>query len=258
MTTKSRLPVGVSHLAWGFDVSPIDRLEGFLDDATGIGFQGIVCFDTTVSPWIDRPEDFLTRVRRRKLELVGVILRPGLDYVFTDRLAKFMAAVGGGKIMILSGPCGSEGDWNVVVPALEHHGQIAARAGIRAVYHHHTAWIAETMEQTERLLADTDPKAIGAMLDCGHATKDFVGHSAEEFFRRNQERIAYVEFKDWTPETDLRTEVGRGRCNWTAVAQALRELKYQEWIVVEQNGTVRTPKTSSAESLRFIRETLEL
>jgi sugar phosphate isomerase/epimerase len=258
MTPHTNIRLGVSHLAWGFDLSPVDRLEAFLDDASSIGYEGIVCFDTTVAPWLDQPQDFQARLQRHNLELVGVILRPGLDFVFTSRLTSFMAMVGGGKIMIISGPCGTEADWSVVLPALERHGAIAAAKGVRAVYHHHTHWIAETMEQTERLLADMNPEVLGAMLDCGHATKDFVGHSAEEYLRRNWDRIAYVEFKDWTPETDLRTEVGRGRCNWPAVAQALNELHYQGWIVVEQNATVYTPKASSSESFHFIRDTLGL
>jgi inosose dehydratase len=158
--------------------------------------------------------------------------------------------------MILSGRCGTEEDWSVVIPALERHAAIAKRHGVRTVYHHHTSWIAETMEQTERLLADTDPEIMDAMLDCGHATKDFVGHSAAEYFRRNHERIRYVEFKDWRPETDLNTEVGRGQCDWQAVAQALREFDYRGWIVVEQNFTTRTPKEAASESYHFIRDYL--
>ena len=71
-------------------------------------------------------------------------------------------------------------DWEIVMPLLRRHGQIAAEHGLRAVYHHHTGWIAETMEQYERLLEDVDRRYVGAMLDCGHATKDFRGHSALE------------------------------------------------------------------------------
>jgi sugar phosphate isomerase/epimerase len=96
------------------------------------------------------------------------------------------------------------------------------------------------------------------MLDCGHATKDFKGHSALEFYQRHHAEIEYVEFKDYSPETDLSTEVGRGRCDFPAIAAALKEHRYAGWIVVEQNGTSRTPKESSAESYRYIRETLRL
>jgi sugar phosphate isomerase/epimerase len=96
------------------------------------------------------------------------------------------------------------------------------------------------------------------MLDCGHATKDFVGHSAEEYFERNHAIIDYIEFKDYAPESDLRTEVGRGRCNWPAVAASIRRHGYAGWIVVEQNGALRAPKVASAESFHYARYVLDL
>jgi sugar phosphate isomerase/epimerase len=249
--------IGVSHILWGFDLSSFDRFKIFLDEAAGIGYEGIVCFDWTVMPWLDRAAEFKALLDKRGLALVGVILHPGLDYGLTDKITRFIADAGG-EFLILSGRCGSEDEWGVVIPALEQHGVIAKRHGIQTVYHHHTGWIAETMEQTERLLADTNPEYLSAMLDCGHATKDFVGHTAAEYFRRNHERIRYVEFKDWRPESDLNTEVGRGRCDWLAVAQALREHEYRGWIVVEQNFTTRTPKEAASESFHFIRDYLGL
>lgn len=259
MSTESeRIRLGVSHLVWGFDLSSFDRMKVFLDEAAGIGYQGIVAFDTSVMPWLSRPAEFKAILADRGLALTGVILRPGLDFMGTDRLCRFMAEAGGERL-IISGPCGTEAEWNIVVPAIERHGQIASQHGVRAVYHHHTNWIAETMEQTERLLAETNPDYLGAMLDCGHATKDFINnHTAAEYFRRNHARIDYVEFKDFRPESDLRTEVGRGRCDWPAVAAALREYDYRGWIVVEQNGTIRTPRESSEESFHFIRDYLGL
>lgn len=247
--------LGISNILWGFDLSSFDRFRVFLDEAAGIGYEGIVCLDTTIMPWLDRVSEFKTLLDQRNLTLVGIILKQGLDYRGTDRLARFIAEAGG-EFMILSGPCGAEEDWPVVIPALQRHAVIAKRHSVQTVYHHHTGWIAETMEQTERLLADTDPEVMGAMLDCGHATKDFVGHTAAEFYRRNHDRIRYVEFKDWRPETDLRTEVGRGQCDWQAVAAALREFNYGGWIVVEQNYTPRTPKEAASESFHYVRDYL--
>lgn len=257
MPTSDGIRLGVSHLVWGFDMSSFDRMKWFLDEAAGIGYEGVVLFDTSVMPWLGRPGEFKAQLDQRGLELVGIILRPGIDFAGTDRLTRFIAEAGGQRL-IISGPCGTEAEWSIVLPVLERHGEIAAKNGVVAVYHHHTNWIAETMEQTERLLAETDPQKLSAMLDCGHATKDFVGHSAAEFFHRNHARIKYVEFKDFRPESDLRTEVGRGLCDWQAVAAALREHRYSGWIVVEQNGTIRTPKESSAESFHFIRDYLGL
>jgi sugar phosphate isomerase/epimerase len=257
MATDGRIRLGVSHLVWGFDLSLFDRFKTFVDEAAGIGYQGIVAFDTTVMPWLGRPAEFKAVLQARGLQLVGIILRPGIDFVGTNRLCKFIAEAGG-EILIMSGMCGTEAEWEIVLPVLQRHAEIAKQHGVKGVYHHHTNWIAETFEQTERLLAETDPTILRAMLDCGHATKDFVGHTAAEFFHKYHDRIDYVEFKDFTPASDLRTEVGRGQCDWQAVAAALREHNYQGWVVVEQNGTIRQPKESAAESYHFIRDYLGL
>jgi inosose dehydratase len=255
MALPNGVKLGVSHLLWGFDLQRVDLMVRFLDDAAAIGYQGVLLFDTSASAWFSRPAELKGMLDARKLQLAGVILRPGLDFLGTAGLVKWMAEVGG-EVMVMSGRCGTEADWRIVLPILERHGEIARQHGITPVYHHHTNWIAETMEQTERLLADTDPKKLSAMLDCGHATKDFVGHSAEEYLRRNHDRIKYVELKDWTPETDLNTEVGAGKCDFPGVARALRELKYQGWIVVEQNPPQRDPKASSQRSFDYITKTL--
>lgn len=256
-TTNQRIRLGCSHLVWGFDLSEQSKFETFLDEAAEIGFEGILTFDMTVAPWLDRPDDFKALLDRRGLAFAGVILRPGIDFVGTDRLTRFMAAAGA-DVMVISGRDGTAAEWDIVLPALQRHGEIAAANGIRAVYHHHTSWIAETMEQAERLLADTDRRYLGAMLDCGHATKDFVGHSAQEYFERNHAIIDYIEFKDYLPATDLRTEVGRGLCDWRAVASAIKRHNYTGWIVYEQNGSFRPPKVAAAESYHYARYVLGL
>lgn len=255
--TNDRVRLGVSQLVWGYDLSRPDRFMRCLDEAAEIGYQGILAFDSTLPFWYNRPAELKRHFAERGLELAAVIHRPGLDLKGTRRLAAFVAELGAG-IMILSGRDGRPEDWDVTVPLLQRHGEIGAEHGLRTLYHHHTGWIAETMEQYERLLGETDRRYLGAMLDCGHATKDFVGHSALEFFEKHHDIIEYVEFKDFSPETDLRTEVGRGACDFWAVAEAIRRHGYRGWVVVEQNGTAGTPLDSSRESYRYITETLGL
>lgn len=257
MATHDRARLGISQLLWGFDLSRPDRLIQFLDEASQIGYQGVLLFDTTLPFWSKRPGELKKLLTDRRLELVGTIHRSGLDFAGTRAIARMVAELGGERL-VLSARDGRQEDWEIVMPLLRRHGEIAAEYGLRTVYHHHTNWIAETMEQYERLLADVDRRSIGVMLDCGHATKDFTGHSALEFYEKHNAEVEYVEFKDYSPETDLRTEVGRGQCDFPAIAASLRRHGYAGWIVVEQNGTTRTPKESAAESYRYIRETLGL
>jgi inosose dehydratase len=257
MARQDRVRIGISQLVWGYDLSRPDRWLRFLDEASEIGYEGVLAFDSTLPFWYNRPAELRRMLDQRQLELAAVIHQPSLDFRGTRRLIEFVKQVGEPTI-VLSGRDGRQEDWEIVLPILQRHGEIAAEHGLRAVYHHHTGWIAETMEDYERLLAEVDRRYLGAMLDCGHASKDFTGHSALEFFERNHATIEYVEFKDFSPQTDLRTEVGRGTCDFAGIAAAIKEHGYKGWVVVEQNGTSRTPKESSAESYRYIRETLGL
>ena len=257
MAGGNRVRLGISQLAWGYDLSRPDRWLRFLDEASEIGYEGILAFDSTMPFWYNRPAELKRMLDQRKLELAAVIHQPSLDFRGTRRLVEFVKQLGEPTV-VLSGRDGRAEDWAIVLPILRRHGEIAAEHGLKTVYHHHTGWIAETMEQYERLLAESDPRYLGAMLDCGHATKDFVGHSALEFFERHHDEIRYVEFKDFSPQTDLRTEVGRGTCDFEGIAAAIKKHGYAGWVVVEQNGTNSSAKESSAESYRYIREKLGL
>ena len=251
-----RIRLGVSSLVWGFDLSAQDQMEWFLREASEIGYEGMLVFEASVMPWLDRPAEFRSLLDRYGMDMAGVILRPNIDYGTTERLTAFMAAVGA-DVMNISGRDGTKAEWDIVIPALMRHAEIAHSHGIRASYQHHTGWIAETMEDYERLLADTDRKYLGVMTDCGHATKDFVGHTAQEFILRHPE-LEYIEFKDYTPQTDLNTEVGRGLADWPAIADAVRQIGYKGWIVIEQNGSFRPAKVSAAESFHYVRDVLGL
>jgi sugar phosphate isomerase/epimerase len=252
MAISDRVTLGLSHLAWGVDLSDERLFTAFLDDAANVGVEGVLIFDATAKAWYARAGEFRGLLQSRGLRLVGAIHRAGLDFEDTRQLARWLRDAGG-DVMPITGRTGTEADWSVVVPVLERHGEIAAGQGVMGLYHHNTAAVAPTMALTERLLAETDPRRLVGMVDCGHATKDFPDGSPAEFYRRNHERIKYVEFKDWRPDTDLCTEVGQGRCDWQAVAAALDEHRYQGWIVVEQNGRPDDPREAAARSLAFTR-----
>ncbi len=252
-----RIRLGTSHITWGFDLSDQPKLEVFLDEASAIGFEGALCFDYTVAPWLDRPDAFKALLDKRKMDLVGVILRPGIDFVGTDRLCRFIAAAGG-DMLVISGRDGTSAEWDIVVPALERHGEIAAKHGVRAVYHHHAGWIAETFDQYERLLRETDRKNLGVMLECGHATKVWRDHTPQEFFEKHHDEVEYVEFKDWSPMQDLRVELGRGIADWPAIGATIRKHGYKGWIVYEQDFSIRPARVSAAESYAYMRHVLGL
>src|SRR5437588_4206259 len=110
--TYDRIRLGVSSLVWKSDLSDQPAFEVFLDEAAAIGYEGILVFDMTVVPWLDKPAEFTALLRKRGLDFAGVILRPSIDFKFTDRLCAFMAAAGA-DVMNISGRDGTIDEWDI-------------------------------------------------------------------------------------------------------------------------------------------------
>src|SRR5207245_2117414 len=71
MTGKPR--IGVSQLVWGYDLSRPDRWLQFLDEASEIGYEGILAFDSTLPFWYNRPAELKGMLDARRLALAAVI-----------------------------------------------------------------------------------------------------------------------------------------------------------------------------------------
>ena len=186
--------------------------------------------------------------------LTGSNVAPGIFEI--------MQILGARHLVTIGGLAKRDADMNEIAELLDQIGEIALTYDVRACYHNHTDHVGETMEETEALVALTDPTKFFGFLDVGHATKDFVGHPVEEraaiFLQRNWDRIDFIEFKDWSEENGLNTAVGAGQCNYGGVFSILKERNYSGWITVEQNGPTgdKTALECAKASREFIRQGL--
>jgi sugar phosphate isomerase/epimerase len=109
-----------------------------------------------------------------------------------------------------------------------------------------------------------DRKVFFGFVDTGHATKDFIEYPVADraaiYVEQNKDWVDFIEFKDWTPEFDLKTEVGAGLCDYKKVFKVLKDMGYRGWITIEQNGTngTKTPYECAKASIDFIRKGLDL
>ncbi len=146
---------------------------------------------------------------------------------------------------------------------------VKRETGLRTVFHHHIGTWVETPEETSKFLSLTDPDAIGLCFDTGHYR--FGGGNPVEGLRQHAKRIWHVHFKDHEPhiaEQSRRNEwnaiqsvahgvfceLGRGDVDFPAVIQALKEMSYTGWIVVEQDVLpgMGTPKESAQRNRDYI------
>jgi len=235
-----------------------DKFEPFLAAAHAAGYAGVALREQYLAPWYEQPDVFRALLKEHALELAGAYQLLTYDYVGLEKTCAFVAAQGCRDLIFYGGRAINDADRTHFFRAIEHLGGIAARHDLRASYHHHTHNFVETLTETERMLAETDPKRVHLFVDCGHCTKDFVelprAERAPKFLEKNWARVSYIEFKDWSAETDLATVVGEGEAGWPAIFKIISERKYTGWVTVEQNAPSkgRTAAQCARASYEFI------
>jgi len=137
------------------------------------------------------------------------------------------------------------------VRAADELGRIVAEDyNVALQFHPHADSHVETEEQTERFLADTDPRYVNLCLDTGHLA--YRRADSVELIRRHPERIGYVHIKQMDPAVVARAEredlafgqavaLGasceppQGLPDVPSVVAALSELDAEVFVVVEQD-----------------------
>jgi inosose dehydratase len=122
--------------------------------------------------------------------------------------------------------------------------------GLRTVFHPHCGGYVETAAEIDALLSRTDPDTLGLCLDTGHLV--YAGADPLTVLNQHASRVWHVHFKDCQPQiaaaaraqglgylaavrSRLFCELGAGAVDFAAVIAALRALRYDGWIVVEQD-----------------------
>lgn len=165
----------------------------------------------------------------------------------------------------------SDAQWEVFAEGANRIARaVRAQTGLRTVFHHHCAGYVETPAEVARLMALTDPQALGLCLDTGHIM--FGGGDPLELLRAHQERIWHVHFKDFDPSVAAQAraesldyfgairrgvfcELGRGAVDFPAMRDALTGMGYDGWIVVEQDvlPSLGAPKESAQRNRDYLR-----
>ena len=243
-------------LMWGGNL-PGEKMAGWIEDVTTAGYEGVATFENDLLRFTEQT-DFVKRIEDYGLGLASVDLRIDDNFDRVNRVCEVMQRLGAKHLVTLGGVARKGANTDEIARLLNQIGEIALTYGVHACYHNHTNDTGETLEETEELLRKTDPELFFGFLDVGHATKDFVGHPTEQraaiLLERNWDRIDFIEFKDWSEETDLKTEVGAGRCDYESIFRIIKEKGYAGWITVEQNGPMdgKTPFECAKASRDFI------
>lgn len=165
----------------------------------------------------------------------------------------------------------SKEEWKIFCEgANELASKVKLETDLRTVFHHHCAGYAETPLEINTLIEGTDPNLVGLVLDLGHYK--FGGGDPLDALKKYASRIWHVHFKDcdeniaqqsrknnWDYFKSVREgvfcELGKGAVDFKAIADQLKCMNYNGWIVVEQDVLpgMGNPKECALRNRNFIK-----
>lgn len=169
-------------------------------------------------------------------------------------------------------PVATDEEWEKLCDGLNRLGKIAEERGFKLCFHHHMATVVQTLEETRRLMDNTDPGYVHLCFDTGHftfskvdavaAAKEFadrIGHVHLKDIRQDKMEQAYREgfyFRKAVLEGCF-TVPGDGCIDFRGVFDALQSSGYEGWMIVEaeQDPAKANPFEYALRARDYIRET---
>ncbi len=168
-------------------------------------------------------------------------------------------------------PVMDDAQWTIFCDGLNRLGKVAADRGFKLCFHHHMGTVVQTAAETDRMLANTDPRYVFLCYDTGHFT--FAGEDPLLMLQKYADRVGHVHLKDmrldvvrqvaeqgWSFLTAVRngafTVPGDGNVAFDPVFQLLSKAGYQGWLLVEaeQDPAKANPLEYAIKARKYIAE----
>lgn len=164
-----------------------------------------------------------------------------------------------------------QGEWDRFNEGLNHLGDLAGKRGFKLCFHHHMGTVVQTAQETDRMLAGTDPDKVFLCYDTGHFT--FAGEDPLAMLKKYAKRVGHVHLKDMrravvdrvAPEgmsflqavrQGAFTVPGDGCVDFDLIFALLSEAGYEGWLLVEaeQDPAKANPLAYAMKARQYIRE----
>ena len=265
---------GYAAITWGGN----DRQA--MADIAAVGFPGIQLRTAAVDAFGERVNELKELLATHHLTLVALSsgnigIDPALaadEMARHTRHARFVRDVGGHYLQIIdSRPKRNinAGDYAAMGRRLTELGKRTADIGIPLGYHHHMGSLGEAPDEIERILAAADPRFVKLELDVAHYLQG--GGDPVAAIRKYFSQILFLHLKDVEARTPAAgempprpyrfVELGRGRVDLPGVIQALGDVAFKGWVVIELDAVpdrARTPKEAAEMNRRYVTERLRL
>ena len=168
-------------------------------------------------------------------------------------------------------PVMTDEQWDRFCDGLNRLGKVAAARGFKLCFHHHMGTVVQTAAETDRMLANTDPRYVHLCYDTGHFT--FAGEDPLQVLKKYVDRVGHVHLKDmrldvvkkvreegWSFLTAVRngafTVPGDGGVEFDPVFELLSKAGYEGWLLVEaeQDPAKANPLEYAIKARKYIAE----
>ena len=167
----------------------------------------------------------------------------------------------------------TEQQWGTLADGIHRLARLCEPLGVRLAVHPHAGSYVETRAELQTLFRVTDPKALGLCVDAGHLV--YGGADPVEVVKNFASRVSYIHIKDvdaavlgqarergYSFLDALRAyifcELGNGRVKLRDFMDALREVGFSGWMIVEQDTSRLPPLETAQTNRRYLKETFGL
>ncbi len=252
---RASLTFGYASITWGNN----DLLA--MQEISELGYSGIQLRANIVNSFVRNPPTLTSLLADKHLSLIALSSGPlQIDSPNEARMlgehagrGKFLKDVGGKFLQVTDerpkDRAVSFGDVSKLASLLNELGRRCTEVGVTLVYHPHMGTMGEKPDDSDRILAGTDPANVKLLLDVAHYKQG--GGDPAAAIRKHRDRLALLHLKDVEAASNAQgyrfVELGRGIVNLGAVFTALDEIGYNGWAIVELD-TITEPGRTAKES----------
>jgi len=188
--------------------------------------------------------------------------------------AKFVHDVGGRYLQVTDSARPKDrkpapDDFKQLGKVLTEIGKRSLDLGVPVGYHNHMNSLGEAPTEVDQIMDASDPRYIKLELDVAHYHQG--GGDSAKAIKKYRDRLLFLHIKDVESPVPAAAgeeqrpyrfvELGRGKVDLPAVFEALKDVKFRGWAIVELDSVpdkTRTPKEAAVISKRYLEEKLGL
>ena len=221
---------------------------------------------------LDKPYAEVEKEFVRELDFLAAV---GANRINVSEQSRSIQGQTGTPILGDHKPVMDDAEWARFTQGLDKLGKVARERGFKLCFHHHMGTVVQSAEETDRMMASTNPEYVFLCYDTGHFT--FAGEDPLLMLQKYADRVGHVHLKDmrrevvdqvkperWSFLKAVRegafTVPGDGSVDFDPILKLLADANYEGWLLVEaeQDPAKANPLEYAMKARSFIHEHAEI